>query len=259
MSSKSIVWSDTSEKSMRQGTHQLFIAIFEEVDASTRRISASLRLVFVPAMINSDYNNKYFAYVVWIDPSRTDFPQNAGIAHCGGSYKLPDLKNGISEGRRSIRLAHMHLLVEFNDGFTFGECHDTILRSVVRFPKSRESSSNASIGLLSHFFGRASPPEQPQPLAPLDALYWIVEWTKWLEEGGERGSPLGHILDMVRDARVTRMRIEALMRVHEQTWTTTATLGRRPDVNKVCISTAGCVHYGRYFVPIKEPLQRLDP
>lgn len=188
------------------------MARFKEVDTITGRVSASVRLLFVPAMINSDYNNKYFAYFVWIDPSRADFPQTSGIAHRAAS-KLHDLNNGISEGRRSVRLANMHLLVEFNDRFTFGECHDTILRSIVLFPTNRERSSNASTGSLWPFFSRASAPEQPKPLAPLDALYWIFEWTKWLEEGGERGNPQpGHILDRVRNAGVTRMRIEALIK-----------------------------------------------
>ncbi|EIM80325.1 uncharacterized protein STEHIDRAFT_162745 [Stereum hirsutum FP-91666 SS1] len=194
------------------------MGFFKELDASTGNVSAeseSVRLVFIPARIKSNYNNEYFdnneyfANIVWIDPARTDLTQD-GIVHLGGPYKLRDLENGSSEGRWSApaRLADMHRLVEFEDWpYTSSKCLETIQLSILSFSKCRsERSSNGSTRLLSSFFGGAS-----AQLAPLDTLYWIAEWTKWLAEGGERGNPSGDLFDMVvRGAGDTRMKINAL-------------------------------------------------
>lgn len=207
---------------MREGIDQLFMGFFKERDTSTGRVSASVRLVLIPAKIKSDYNGNYLAYIVWADPDRSDLPQDDGIAHRGGPYKLRNLdQNGISEGRGRIhaRLTEMYCLVRFESGHSFKECYDTIWESVRQFPGYKKSSVDASTGLLSSLLRGPSAPIEPLP----DAPYWIAEWTKWLEwlkwldelEGGEpeRIKTSRYLVrDMVvRGAGDTRIKINALI------------------------------------------------
>lgn len=227
--------SPSIEDGMRRGDHQVFTALFTKPssNASTTYPDLSVRLVFIPGTMllpsTGEYqqNDGLWSYCFWIDEVRTDVPLQGGIVIAfSGPDMLRDLQNGVPSGdgsRTLLRLVDMQRVVEFGREHSPAVCLHTIKLSLIWFSHERRINHRISIQSTvpgpRSLFDRSIAPRGPPP-APLDALYWIPECMKWLDEylteefATERQTgPVGDAINILRRGRDTTRKPRIMLMV----------------------------------------------